>query len=201
MQWYLDCALTTVRLRSQVSFSWSNYNEIILWRLSYTCNINQNVFVEHDFFKKIIEFATSDNDVMEWPCYSCPLCWAHFLAHPNGLTWHFIQHHGQGLDHSIVHRNPRCKPCSQLVARRKCTFGESIQRRPYISNFNRAPIMILTSAPAAVAVAAMGMLVFSITGKSKSKSNMGANVTMSHMELLTHSKIRDILVQLQTVAS
>jgi methylthioribose-1-phosphate isomerase len=61
--------------------------------------------------------------------------------------------------------------------------------------------MILTSAPAAVAVAAMGMLVFSITGKSKSKSNMVANVSMSHMELLTQSKIRHILVQLQTVAS
>lgn len=105
---------------------------------------------------------------------------------------------GRVLTIQIVHRNPRCKPCSQ--ARRKCTFGESIWR-PYISNFNRAPIMILTSAPAAVAVAAMGMLVFSITGKSKSKSNMVANVSMSHMELLTQSKIRHILVQLQTVAS
>ncbi len=80
-------------------------------------------------------------------------------------------------------------------------WWEHSEARPYISNFNRAPIMILTSAPAAVAVAAMGMLVFSITGKSKSKSNMVANVSMSHMELLTQSKIRDILVQLQTVAS
>jgi hypothetical protein len=69
---------------------------------------------------------------------------------------------GRVLTIQIVHRNPRSKPRSQLVARRKCTFGESIQR-PYISNFNRAPIMILTRAPAAVAVAAMGMLVFSIT--------------------------------------
>jgi hypothetical protein len=94
---------------------------------------------------------------------------------------------GRVLTIQIVHRNPRSKPRSQLVARRKCTFGESIQR-PYISNFNRAPIMILTRAPAAVAVAAMGMLVFSITGKSKSKSDMVANVSMSHMECLTQSK-------------
>ncbi len=49
----------------------------------------------------MVESATLDLNVMEWPC-PCTLCWVSHLAHPKRLAGSLPNIIGKGLDHSTV---------------------------------------------------------------------------------------------------
>jgi hypothetical protein len=75
---------------------------IMTWSSSdyHILTIMTKISVEHEFLFRILEPATQDPTVMEWPC-PFPLCWVHRLALSNSLilvpypTW------SEGLDHSM----------------------------------------------------------------------------------------------------
>jgi hypothetical protein len=92
------------KARYGMSFSWPHY---MTWSFAPDCTL---VTVNKTYplnikFKKNMQSAIPDLDVMEWPC---PSCWVHHPARPNGLTWYLVQRSGQGLDHFKLHNLDIC---------------------------------------------------------------------------------------------
>jgi hypothetical protein len=101
------------------------------------------MLVEHDFYLKLLNFATLDLNAMEWPC-PCTLWRVCHLAHPNMLTCCLTQNNGQGLDqHNALGLWPFRSTHQSLVKILDCLLVHKIQQVLFNFDFWLNLVLIL----------------------------------------------------------